>query len=117
MLFDYVWNRRPVVSRTRACVRVCVWQTLKSWADRIDNNNRGGKIAGTGRDRKRAKVILIPSTFAVCVTYRETGWKSERRYRLKSSGVARSEEKIRATYFGKVYLYRGGNMMFLGRIV
>lgn len=49
----------------------CVWQTLKSWADRIDNNNRGGKIAGAGRDRKRAKVILIPSTFAVCVTYRD----------------------------------------------
>lgn len=50
------------------CVRV-----LKSWADRIDNNNRGGggEIAGAGRDRKRAKVILIPSTFAVCVTYRD----------------------------------------------
>lgn len=97
--------RLEQAARCIAYACVCVWQTLKSWVDRIDNNNRGGKIAGTGRDRKRAKVILIPSTFAVCVTYRETGWKSERRYRLKSSGVARSEEKIRWRCILEKYIY------------
>lgn len=40
--------------------------------DRIDNN-RLRKIARNGSDRKRAKVILIPSTFAVCVTERRNG--------------------------------------------
>lgn len=40
--------------------------------DRIDNN-RLREIARNGSDRKRAKVILIPSTFAVCVTERRNG--------------------------------------------
>lgn len=50
-----------------------VRQTLKSGAIVSIIIGQQGKWRGAGRDRKRAKVILIPSTFAVCVTERRNG--------------------------------------------
>lgn len=49
-------------------------------------------------------MILIPSTFAVCVTYRETGWKSEISIEIERSGSIEEERKITDNYFGKSVL-------------